>query len=187
VDTTNPNVLVGVTDGHEIDAALDYAAAAAMRRGCGVHLVHVQHPGHLGRSAAVDLRMIDGDVRMARVEVLGRAASHVEKHVDDRPRQHRAGPRRSSLVAASQTPAWSSCRTTASGYWPGVRAVGDEWCGRSRARTRGGHPASWQRPDAHPGTVAVGVEEARSSDDVVCEAFDEARRTHSGVRLVQCW
>jgi hypothetical protein len=53
VDTTNPNVLVGVTDGHEIDAALDYAAAA-MRRGCGVHLVHVQHPGYLGRSAAVE-------------------------------------------------------------------------------------------------------------------------------------
>jgi hypothetical protein len=35
VDTANPNILVGVTGDHEIDAALDYAAA--IRRGCGLH------------------------------------------------------------------------------------------------------------------------------------------------------
>jgi hypothetical protein len=101
VDTTNPNVLVGVTGDHEIDAALDYAAAA-MRRGCGVHLVHVQHPGYLGRSAAVDLRMIDGDVRMAGVDVLGRAASYVEKLVDETvpvsTELVRGGPRSSPRV-----------------------------------------------------------------------------------------
>jgi hypothetical protein len=48
-------------------------------------------------------------------------------------------------------------------------------------------PASWQRPDVYPGAVVVGVEEASSSHDVVRGALDGARRTHSGVRLVQCW
>ncbi len=191
MDLTNPNVLVGVTGDHKIDAALDYAAADAMRRGCGVHLVHVQHPGYLGRSAAVELRKIDGELRKAGVDVLERAASHVERLVDETVPVSTGlvrGVVVPSLVAASQ----DACLVVLQNHRKRMLARVSALSVTSGVAARAHAPvavipASWQRPEVHPGTVVVGVEEARSSDDVVRAALDEARRTHSGARLVQCW
>ena len=191
MDTTRPNVLVRVTGDHEIDAALDYAAADAMRRGCGVHLVHVQHPGYIGRSAAVELRMIDGELRKAGVDVLERAAGHVDRLVDETvpaSTELVRGVVVSSLVAASQHACLVVLQNHRKPMLARVSALSVTGGVAARANAPVAViPASWQRPDVYPGAVVVGVEEALSSHDVVRVALDEARRTHSRVRQVQCW
>jgi hypothetical protein len=69
--------------------------------------VYVRHPGYLGRSAAVELRMIDGELRMAGVDLLGRAASHARSSLTRTSpvsTELVRGVVLSSLVAASQDP-----------------------------------------------------------------------------------
>ncbi len=48
-------------------------------------------------------------------------------------------------------------------------------------------PDTWREADEHPHAIAVGVEDAISSYQVVTAAFEEAQRTGAEVRLVRAW
>lgn len=187
----DPHVLVPVTGDHELDAALDYAAAEAMRRSCGVHLVHVQHPGYSGPPEVAELRLIDGELKKAAVDLLERAASHVEGLVDDTVTVSTElvhGVVVSALVTASK----QACLVVMQKHRTGPLARISALSVTSGVAARAHAPvvvvpASWQHPGQHPGPVVVGVEEAPSAQVVVRAALDAARRTRSSLRLVQCW
>jgi nucleotide-binding universal stress UspA family protein len=70
---------VGVASGEDIDAAVEYAAAQALERSCGVHLVTVVNVLYLGPPELEGLAMVRGDLRAASAEVLARAAAAVRR------------------------------------------------------------------------------------------------------------
>jgi nucleotide-binding universal stress UspA family protein len=69
-------VLVGVeSDGCE--AALQYAAAEARRRGCGIHLAHVARPSLFSACALDDVALVDDELRRTDQLVLAAAEARV--------------------------------------------------------------------------------------------------------------
>lgn len=73
-DSEPPKVLVGI-DPHGWEAALRYAVSDAVRRGSGLHLLHVERPAGWWACVPDDLRLDEHDLRRAGQRLLGEAAA----------------------------------------------------------------------------------------------------------------
>ncbi len=185
-------IVVGAAMGEGCDAALDFAAAEAGRRHCSVHLVHALHPVWTGPSDAVDLRLVDGELRKVGVEFLQDCQRRVEQALGEaltvsteivhgavvpslnEQSQHAALVvlQHHRMGLSRKVPTMSVTNGVAARAHCPVVAVPDTW-----------------REDAgdHPGVVAVGVEDAATSTTVLAAAFEEARRLGARVEIVRAW
>jgi nucleotide-binding universal stress UspA family protein len=60
------------------EAAIEYAAHDAVRRGCGVHVVHVAGPGWRAACALDDVVLLEDELRERGQAVLAAAATRTE-------------------------------------------------------------------------------------------------------------
>lgn len=189
--TIQPHVLVGVTGDHDMDAALTHAATEALGRGCGVHLVHVQHDLYPGSPEVAELRIVDGELRKASLDLLERAEKHVQEFVGD------SVPVSTELMHGLVVPSLVSCSEDAClvvlqrrphGHLTRLSALSVTSGVAARA-----HPpvvvvpSAWHVPEGDSAPVVVGVEDVTTASNLVSLGLDEARRLGAGVRLVQCW
>ena len=79
-DMEPPKVLVAV-DSSFSDAALQYAVADARRRGCGIHVVHVDRLT-IWSHVVDEVSLVEGELRHPGASVLAAAAVKVEKMID---------------------------------------------------------------------------------------------------------
>jgi nucleotide-binding universal stress UspA family protein len=177
--------------GEDCDAALDFAAAEAMRRQCTVHLVYALHPTWLGPSDAVDLRLVDGELRRVGVEFLQDCQRRVEQAT-----QHSLtvsteivhGAVVPSLNELSQHAALVVLQHHRMGMTQKVPTMSITNGVAARAHCPVvAVPDTWRESGDHPAVVAVGVEDAKSSTAVLTAAFEEARRLGAGIEIVRAW
>lgn len=76
-DSEPRKVLVGI-DPHGCEAALQYAVPEAIRRGTGLHLLHVERPVGWWSCVPDDLRLDEHDLRRAGQRLLGQTAARTK-------------------------------------------------------------------------------------------------------------
>jgi nucleotide-binding universal stress UspA family protein len=192
-DSDPRRVLVGV-DPHGCEAALQYAVPEAIRRGSGLHLLHVERPAGWWSCVPDDIRLDDHELRRAGQHLLGESAARAKQLVAEQVRDLEGVAVSSELshgsaVAALEALSRRACLLVLQHHGAGPR--GDT---ATLSVTSGvaavAHcpvvavPDRW-RPDQSTSGVLAAVEDA-SRDHVVVEAArQEANRRGVGLRVVQ--
>ncbi|WP_191907957.1 universal stress protein [Nocardioides cynanchi] len=184
-------ILVGIGPSGRNSAALEYAAAEAKRRGCGVHLVLVIHPRWPGPDGMVELKLVgqdlvrvdtdllmaceqwlvdrsDGDLRVTTKVVHGaptKALVHAARNAGLVVLQHHRMAREHHLPTMSITNAVAS-RSAAP-----VVAVPDDW----------------HEDGAGDLPVVAAVVDAETSRGVATHALEAARRSGSDLHVTRAW
>jgi nucleotide-binding universal stress UspA family protein len=197
-DLVPPKILVAV----ELvggGAALEYAARDAIRRGCGVHLVHVAGPAVRAACVYDDMVLVEDELRASGQAILAAAAGRTEHLIDV------LAPNDERLSVSTEL-AHGSVVTTLDALSPHAclavlehRGMGPT--GETETSTLSvtagvaarsecpvvAVPSDW-RPSATPfGIVAVGVDTDRPSRLVVEAALHEAARRGARLRVVHAW
>ena len=172
-------VMVCVSPGEDCEAGLEFAVAQARSRGCGIHLAMVLRPILVGLTDVADVRLADGTLRNYGTDFLIECEQKVHKLSDGAVSvsteiihgavvpalieesknaglvvmQHHRMHRQHHLPTLSVTNG-----VAARAHAPVVAVPMTGAKGRS------------------PGSIAVGVEDAVSSHQVVRAAFEEAQR-----------
>ncbi len=194
------DIVVGVTALHEARAALQYAAAEALRRGCGVHVVHVLRPVWPTSRDVVDLAIVDGQLVKAGTHIVESCEQHVRELTQGRV------PVTTDVVHGSAAPSLVGLgehapaivlqhhRMTHRHHIP-TMSVTNGVASRARVPVVG-VPDTWHEPglgaesdieEEAPATVVVGVENAAVSGAVVAAAFAQAQLLGAEVRMVRAW
>lgn len=180
---------IGPNEGH--DAALEYAAVEARRRGCGIDLVLVIHPRWPGPDRMIEIELLGEELVRADAALLSRCEDRLGEwtggEVEVRTEVLQGTPAASLVGVARHAelvvlqhhrmsrpmhlPTLSVTNGVASRAAVPVVAVPDGW---HEAETSG-------RP------VLAAVENAELSWGVARFAFEEARRGGGGVRLTRAW
>ena len=193
-DMTAPavgRIMVGIGPAGRNQAALEYAAAEATRRGCGIHLVLAIHPSWPGPEGMIELKLVgqdlvrvdtdllmaceqwlvdrsDGDLRVTTEVVHGapaKALVHAARNAGLVVLQHHRMSREFHLPTMSITNAVAS-RSQAP-----VVAVPDDW----HEDDVGGRP------------VVAAVVDAQASTGVASQALAAARRAGCELHLTRAW
>ncbi len=191
LDIEPRKILVCVSPGEDCAASLDFAAAEARRRECGVHLALAVRPLWVGRGTVSDLTMIDDEWRKHGTDFLISCERTLSQRIgDDLPvsTEITHGVVVPALVDISEhaglvvlqhhrmnrphhVPALSVTNGVAARSHAPVAAIPDEWVESER----------------EDDVVVVGVEDAETSHHVVVWALEEAERLGGSVRLVRAW
>jgi nucleotide-binding universal stress UspA family protein len=197
-DMVPPKILVAV-EHIGGGAALEYAARDAVRRGCGIHLVHVAGPAVHAACAYDDLVLVEDELRLAGQALLAAAVTRTEHllgqlapddgrlsvstelaHGSVVTTLGRLTPhaclavlehRGMGPVGETETPTLSVTAGVAAGSECPVVAV----------------PSAWQPPSDPAGTVAVAVDVTRPSRLILEAALHEAARREARLRVVHAW
>lgn len=186
-------VLVAV-DSSGSDAALRYAVADARRRGCGIHLVHVDRL--IIWSHVVDeVSLVEGELRHPGASILAAAAAAVEKMLDEQaPGDDRLSVS-TELTHGSVVASLQSLSKHASVLVLEHDGMGDAGEAPTLSVTAGvaavAHcpvvavPAWWERSDSNETTVVVGLEEPLRDRLLLDAALSEATRRGARLRVVR--
>jgi len=187
-DMVPRKILVGIETADCLPA-LSLAAEEAVRRGCGVHLLHVLPPTHASHPHIDELELVAGELQRAGSAVVGGAARTMERLLPDDlvvSTELRHGTVFRCLVEASA----HACLLVLqhrdrrhdglSHLLPTIHSV-----------VASAHcpvlvvPQTWQSEEsAERPLVLAGVDVATRSSHVVQVALAEAARRHARVRLV---
>jgi nucleotide-binding universal stress UspA family protein len=187
----NPRkILVGVED-TGCEAALRYAAAEALRRGCGVHLVHVAGPG-----AHEDVVLLEGELRRLGEAVLAEAAHRTEHLLlesakDDEPPPVSTEVSHGTVVASLAGLSAHACLVVLQHHGMGPTGETPTLSVTTGVAARAdcpvvAVPAGWQVSSLN-GAVVVGVDVAAPSVPLVEAALKEAARRGARLRVVHAW
>lgn len=187
MQTTGPQIIVGVDSTGGPTAAVDWAARAAGARHATLRVLNGFSPDQPGFSFGMDT---DGvAIRAAREHMLARVAAHA-RDVDD-----------SVTVQTLQSdtyPAKMLVLASSAADMVVVGAQGDSHLGFSSVGQTASQVASHaQSPvvivrrgasDQHPyGVITVGVDLSGAAGDTLERAFYEAERTDSALSVVHAW
>ena len=184
-------IVVGVTQHDTFDAVLEYAAIEATRRGCGIHLVVVEHPTWDNTRGQSEVELFGDDLRRANTTLL----LQCEKRV----RSWLGGPGTVSTEIVHGPVAQSLCRVAENSEMVALEhhRMGHAFHLPTLSVTNGvasratvpvvAVPDGWRESQHAGGPVVAGIEDADRSWTVAETAFDEARRMGTGVRLVHAW
>lgn len=81
-DTVPRKILVAI-ESSDSEAALQYAVREMIRRGCGVHLVHVARAAFHASCQLDDISMVEGELRRLGTSVLAGAANRAQELIDE--------------------------------------------------------------------------------------------------------
>jgi len=184
-------VMVCVSPGEDYEAALDFAVAQALSRECGIHLVMALPPIWVGPTGVADLRVMDGTFRKYGTEFLIECEHQVHKLGDGAVSVSTEiihEPVVPGLVAESTNAGlvvMQHHRMNRKHHLPTL-SVTNGVAARAHAPVVA-VPDAWREADDHPAVIAVGVEDAISSNKLVKAAFEEAQRIGAEVHLVRAW
>lgn len=190
-EPTVGKIVVGVGPTGRHRAALEYAAAEAVRRGCGIHLVLVVHPRWPGPDGMVELKLVGEDLVRVDTEILMECEQWLVDRSDGDVRVTTEvvhGAPAAALVGASRNaglivlqhhrmsrdhhlPTMSITNAVASHAAVPVVAVPDSW----REDEAGGLP------------VVAAVVDAEASRGVAVHALAAARRDRAPLSLTRAW
>lgn len=191
-DMTPRKILVAV-ESADCDAALELAASKARRRGCGVHLIHVNQPA-FGSAAAADAVVLLAD-QMQRIgtTVLNESGAKLEQLLIDDDELTVStelchGPVVPTLVAESVHACLVIMQHRGMGPEGGtaVMSIVNGVAARAHAPVIA-VPSFW-RPDPEvEAVVSVGVENISISAEVVRVALEDGARSAAQLRLVHAF
>ena len=181
-------ILVGVDELGDVDGVLEFAAAEAVRRGCGVHLVHAVFVGSGGAGDFAELSVSSDSMQRAGSEVLLAGSRQLEHMLGEDltvTTEIVHGPAVHELVEASE----HAClvllqrrpRTGVNRF--GLLGVVNGVAARAAVPVVV-VPSSWRRYREHPPVVAVGIDEPEVSGPLVRAALELAREWHAELHLV---
>jgi nucleotide-binding universal stress UspA family protein len=187
----NPRkILVGVEDSG-CEAALRYAVAEALRRGCGVHLVHVAGPG-----AREDVALLEGELRRFGEAVLAEAAHRtehllLERAKDDEPLPVSTELTHGTVIASLAALSAHACMVVLQHHGMGPAGETPTLSVTAGVAARAdcpvvAVPAGWQATSLN-GVVVAGVDVAAPSVPLVEAALQEAARRGARLRVVHAW
>jgi nucleotide-binding universal stress UspA family protein len=184
-------VMVCVNPGEECDAALEFAVDQARSRKCDIHLAMALRPIWGGPTDVADLRVVDGSWRKYGTDFLIECERKVHKLSDG------AVSVSTEIIHDAVVPALVAESKNAGLVVMQHHRMHRKHHLPSRSVTNGvaahAHapvvavPDDWHETDQHPAVIAVGVEDAVSSHEVVKAAFEEAQRIGAEVHLVRAW
>lgn len=189
-----PRKILVAVDYVDCEAALEYAVAEAVRRGCGVHLVHVARPA-LGDACALDdLCMVEGELRIAGHLELDAAAARAQELIDaEAPDDDRLSVS-TELTHGSVVAALQSLSRHASLLVTQHHGMGSGGESASLSVAAGAAsvahcpvvalPDEWRAGMYAAGSVVVGVEDLDRDRLVLHAARDEARRRGERLKVV---
>lgn len=184
--TTVPPIVVGIGP-DEMDSALEFAAAEAVRAGCGLHLVHAVHVVPPGPETAV---LTAYDVEAWGRELLALAVKRADDLVDGLvPVTHeiRRGAPVRVLVDVGRTARMVVLEHRHLSRL--ARVVNRTVAGGVAARLRVpvvAVPSGWAGPGG-AGFVVAGVDVPERSAEVLSAAVAEARARDASLRIVHSW
>ena len=189
-DTVPAKLLVGV-ESADCEALLHYAAAEAVRRGCGIHLVHVASTAMLAPCALDDFALLDDEARSVSEAALAKAANRLREIMGDAEvsvsLELTHGSTVRSLVALS---AYASLtvlqhRDARGDQGPGPLGVAERVAAGAHSPVVA-VPQGWTAETRH-GRVLVGVGDPTRAHDLVRAALEEAARRGARLVMVHAW
>jgi len=178
-------ILVGIGEPDDLDGVLEFAAAEAVRRQCGVHLMHAVSAGSRHGDGS-ELTLTGNTMQHAGTGVLVTAAHQLEELLGDElsvttelvhdgaaSAINDASPHACLVLLQRRPPA---------GHSHGVRSVIHGVSGRAAVPVLL-VPSSWRR-DNERTPVVVGVGEPAASGPLVRAALEMARRAQTELHLV---
>lgn len=183
-------ILVAIGSQDSVEGALVFAAAEAVRRGCGVHVVHVVHALVGLRSGTEELRLVGDSLTLVGTGALARAETILERLVPEElavTTELVTGPITRTLVNLSE----HACLTVLQRRDIGrlERVVTASVTTSVAARAHGPVvvvPAGWVAEDLDA-PVTIGVASAAESLAVVKRGLEAARASGCSARLVHTW
>jgi nucleotide-binding universal stress UspA family protein len=191
VETDVRKIVVGVGPSGRHQAALEYAAAEAVRRGCGIHLVLVIHPRWPGPEGMVELKLVGEELVRVDTEML----MECEQWLVDRS----DGDIRVTTEVVHGAPAWA---LVAAARNAGLIVLQHHRMSRdhhlptmSITNAVASHaavpvvavPDAWHEDDAGGLPVVAAVVDAELSRGVAAHALEAARRARGQLRLTRAW
>ncbi len=179
-------ILVGVGP-EAVDAALEFAAAEAIRAGCGLHLVHAVHVVPAGPE---NILLTAVDIDAWGREILASAVKRAEDLVDGAvpvTNELRRGTAVQVLVEAGLTARMVVLEHRHLSRLE--RVVNRTVAGGVAAHLRVpvvAVPSGWVRPTGEP-VVVAGVDVPERSAEVLSAAAAEARARGAALRIVHSW
>ena len=178
-------ILVGIDEPDDVDGVLEFAAAEAVRRQCGVHLMHAVSAGSR-HGVGSELTITSGALQHAGSDVLVKGAQQLEDLLHDELSVT------TELVHDSAASALNEASTHACLVLLQRRDRSDGAHGlRSVINGVAAHagvpvmvvPSSWRRGDERT-PVVVGVGEPAVSGPLVSVALEMARQSDTDLRLL---
>jgi nucleotide-binding universal stress UspA family protein len=170
--------------------------AEALRRECGVHLVHVARPAFRASCSLDDVALVEGELRRAGEAILADAARRTEHLLlegakGDEPLSVSTELTHGSVVASLDSLSEHAGLVVLQHHGMGPTGETPTLSVTAGVATRAqcpvvAVPAAW-RPMPPKGVVAVGVDVAARSVPVVAAALHEAARRIARLRVVHGW
>ncbi len=186
LDMKPRKILVGIGEPDDLDGVLEFAAAEAVRRQCGVHLMHAVSAGSRHGDGS-ELTITGDTMQHAGTDVLVTAAQQLEELLADdlsvttelvhdgaASALNEASPH-ACLVLLQRRPH--------PGITHGVRSVVNGVAGRAAVPVVV-VPSTWRRDAERPAVVVVGVGDAEVSGALVGTARDMAEEVGADLRIV---
>jgi nucleotide-binding universal stress UspA family protein len=190
-DESKDRVVVAVAPRGDHDAVLEYAAAEAVRRGTGIHLVLVMHPQWPGPDGLAEVRLEGGELVRVESEVLRACEERLGEWLHESvpvTTEVVHGAVAPSVVAASRRASvvlLQHHRMTRPNHLPTLSVTNGV---ASRARVPVvAVPDRWHESAARDAPVVAGLENGELSWQVATHALAAGRRTDSPVRLLRAW
>lgn len=184
-------ILVGIDPCGDHEAALEYAAVHAARRGWGIHLVLVQRPRWPGPDGLVEVVLVGDDLMRVDLTHLDRCEerlaywTHGEVPVTRHIAHGAVGPALDSAAADCDLVVLQHHRMARPWHIPTL-SVTNHVASRARVPVLA-VPDGWHEADDHPDAMLAAVEDAETSWAVAEVAFEEAAVSGCGVRLMRAW
>lgn len=183
-------IVVGVDPAREHDAALEFAVAQARRRGRGIHLVVVLHPGHSGPDQVLELKLVGDELLRVDHDLLLRCERRIAEWDDNLvvTTELAHGTVVSSLVASvadAEMLVLGHHRMSRPHHLPTL-SVTHGVAARTSCPVYA-VPDDWHELREHPEPVLAAVEDAETGSAVAAAAFAEARLAGASVRVVRAW
>ena len=189
-DSVPARILVAV-ESADCEAQLQYAAAEAVRRGCGIHLVHVARPALVESCALNDIALLEEKVRSDSDANLSRAARRLHDILGDSTLpisvELTHGLTVHALVSLSAHASLVVLQHDRRGEPAGSArlSVSPRVCARAQCPVVT-VPRGWL-PEPEHRAVVVGVDDPHRTREVVRTAQEEAARRSARLLMVQAW
>ena len=187
-DMTPRKILVAV-ESADCDAALEFAAAEARRRRCGVHLIHVNQPNFGGAASLDTMVVLAGQLQRIGSVVLGHASTRLEELLIDDDLTVSTELCHGPVVPTLVSESIHACLVVMQhrGMGPdgatAVMSIVNGVAARAHAPVIA-VPSTWRLDPAAAPAVTAGVEDVSVSAEVVRVALEEADRSDARLRLV---
>ena len=183
-------IVVGISPTQSSDAVVEYAGVEAARRGCGVHLVAVEHPVW-DTTATVDVATINGEMRRVDAAMLARYEDRLRQWLPDSAAisteitHGRVAAALRSIAVNAELVALQHHRMGRPFHLPSLSVTNAVAANASVPVVA--VPDDWHEAEAEHDVVVAAVKGHQGSEGVAQAAFGAAVPTRSELVLMHVW